>query len=219
MPGLLLMEHAAIGATLLALQALTEVGTPPHQARITIACGPGNNGGDGYAVARHLHNAGVTVTVLELASAEQFAPNSDAGINRRLAQRWGIAMLDARQEIPLPACDICVDALFGTGLTRPPTGRFAAIIDSMNAATAPILAIDIPSGLDADRGVPLEHAIRARWTATFGLVKQGFLEPTARAFTGSIFCVPIGIPRELLPSGVPPFPPAPIAVAEQRTRP
>ncbi|MEM7168179.1 MAG: NAD(P)H-hydrate epimerase [Planctomycetota bacterium] len=217
-PGLLLMEHASIGAATLALAALEESNIPHGRARVAVLCGPGNNGGDGYAVARHLHNAGVDVEIWDfVATVAEGTPQCDASMQRALARRWGIEFVDATAELPSGVeVDLFVDALFGTGLSRAPADNFAAAIRLVNDSGTPTLAIDIPSGLAADCGTPLGDAIRARWTATFGVVKKGFLAPRAGAFTGAVFCVPIGIPKELLPKDAPAFPPAPVAFAPRR---
>ena len=215
MPGLLLMEHASIGAATLATHVLEQASVAPSEARITVLCGPGNNGGDGYAMARHLQNAGAKVRVVELVRTH--TEDTDAGIQRQLAIRCGIPVLEATDNDAVdnhlqPPADLLIDAIFGTGLSRPPVGHFAHTIDALNANPSPVLAVDIPSGLDADRGKPIELAVRARWTATFGLLKKGFLAPSAAAFTGAVFCVPIGVPKQLLPLDAPAFPPAPVTV-------
>ncbi len=216
MASLILMEHASLGATRLALDMLAREGIKdPGAAHIRILCGPGNNGGDGYAMARHLHNAGAQVEVWDLMNPLHIQPRGDAGHNRSLLLRMGLETRAAFTALPdeeIPT-DLWVDAIFGTGLSRPPEGVFADAIERLNRNPAPVLAVDIPSGLDADDGLPLGVAVQARCTATFGLVKQGFLRPGAARFTGELFCVPIGVPRQLLPPGTPAYPPEPIPVA------
>ncbi|MFQ5654495.1 MAG: NAD(P)H-hydrate epimerase [Planctomycetota bacterium] len=215
-PGLILMEHASIGASLLAvdmLEAERPAGAPG--AEVLVLCGPGNNGGDGYAIARHLANAGCLAEVWDLIPPARIDPEGDAGRNRSILLAMGISPRPAHEGPPEVRSDIdlIVDGIFGTGLTRAPEGLFATCIEQINRSAAPILAVDIPSGLDADRGVPLGDAVEASSTATFGLIKQGFLARGARRFTGEVFCVPIGIPGSLLPPGTPAFPPAPVAPA------
>lgn len=215
-PGLLLMEHASIGATQLILRELEQRGATPHNARVTVVCGPGNNGGDGYAVARHLFNCGCAVAVWELVDPATIASESDAGTNRRIVTGLDVTLHPAWECDPPtagPSPDLFVDAIFGTGLNRPPAGRFERVIRRLNEASEPTVAIDVPSGLDADSGEPIGVAIEASATVTFGLPKQGFVQPGAGRFTGAVFCVPIGIPRNVLPPGAPAFPPQPVPCA------
>ena len=201
-PGLLLMEQASIG---LALAVCDRV---PAKGRVGVICGPGNNGGDGLAVARHLDNAGLEVVTIDLVGADR-PRASDAGVQRTIAEALELPLLDTLPE-PLPAVDLWVDAIFGTGLSRPPEGILRAAIEALNESGVPILAVDVPSGLDADRGVPLEAAVRATETVTLGLPKRGFLTPEAEPFTGTLRYVPIGASWKLLPEGVPAFPPVPV---------
>lgn len=206
-PGIVLMEHAALGSATLALDLLTEKRVPISEARIRVTCGPGNNGGDGYATARLLHNAGAVVTVCEL-----FEPQadrvSDATRNRDAARRMGLepVAFDASDA----GFDLEIDAIFGTGLGRPPEGPALTAIEALNAGVAPILALDVPSGLDGDTGLPVGVAVRATATITFGLPKQGFDPPSASEYVGRRFLQPIGVPVGRLPTGVPAFARCPI---------
>jgi NAD(P)H-hydrate repair Nnr-like enzyme with NAD(P)H-hydrate epimerase domain len=137
----------------------------------TVVCGTGNNGGDGLVVARRLAEAGVQVRCYKASAA-----------NPAEAQ-WG---------------DVTVDALFGTGLSRPVEGPMRAWIEAMNAH-APVVAVDIPSGLDADTGKPLGVAVRAAVTVTFGWAKVGMLEPDAAPYVGRLVVADIGYPDTLGP--------------------
>ncbi len=207
-PSLLLMEHAAIGTALLAERVLAR---PLTGACIWVICGPGNNGGDGYATARQLANGGAIPIIWSLAPRGAPSAASDPSVNLEIARRMGLEVLTPDEDLPPPPAgiDLVIDALFGTGLARVPTGRFAAAIRLVEEVARPTLAVDVPSGLDADRGVPWGIAVTADWTATYGVPKQGFSAPGARRFTGEVFYVPIGIPRALLPAGIEGFPPAP----------
>jgi len=209
-PSLLLMEHASIG---IALECLARL--PAAGARVEIACGPGNNGGDGLACARHLHNAGVDVTIWELVAPGARAAGSDPATHLEIARRIGIRVIDASARLPSPADlpDLRVDAIFGTGLARAPAGIHRLAIERLNAERAPVVAADVPSGFDADRGTPLGATVEAAVTVTLGLPKRGFLAPGAERFTGELRCVPIGVSRRLLPAGIPAFPPAPVPLA------
>ncbi len=136
---------------------------------VTVVCGKGNNGGDGRVAARHLRDAGVEV--------HEYTPET------------GYAEIDWTE--------VVVDALFGTGLARPVEGEMLALIEEMNG-NGPVVAVDIPSGLDADTGKPLGAAVRAAITVTMGMPKVGMLAPEARAYTGRIIVADIGYPRELM---------------------
>lgn len=189
-PGIVLMENAA-RALAAAVMREFNAATP---RRALIYCGGGNNGGDGYAAARHLHNAGAAVT---LAAVEQPRDGSDAAVNRTICERMGLAIIEARAADPR-ACDVMVDAVFGTGLDRPVEGEAADVIRAMNAAGKAIVAADIPSGLDCETGQPLGVAIRAVRTVTFVGLKPGMLHRSSRDYTGVIEVADIGAPRELV---------------------
>lgn len=220
-PGLLLMEHASIGAARLACNLLDERGPRVSEARVGVVCGPGNNGGDGYGVARHLHQAGARVTIWELTRPAHDAPETDAGRNALMAAALGLERHDASSEWPSAGVaddfDLLIDAVFGTGLSRAPAHRFAEAITWLNGGRAPVLALDVPSGLDGDTGRAVgAAAVEAQWTVTFGLLKRGLLLEAAARFTGQLFCVPIGAPRQLLPMGAPSFPPGPFPIVARR---
>lgn len=206
-PGIVLMEHAALGSATLAIELLAERGVPISRARVRVTCGPGNNGGDGYATARLLHNAGAQVTVCEL-----FPPKrdrvTDATANRDAARRMGLEPVAF--EPSGSDHDLEIDAIFGTGLGRPPEGPALTAIEALDRGAAPILSLDVPSGLDGETGLPVGVAIRATATITFGLPKQGFDPPSAAEYVGRRFLQPIGIPVGRLPAGIPAFARSPI---------
>lgn len=189
-PGIVLMENAARGVA----DAITR-GRGVGSA--LIACGPGNNGGDGFAVARHLHLRGWRVAVAEL--AEHWT--GDAAVNRAIARRLPIEF-PIGPAIALADCgryNVLVDAIFGTGLTRPPEGLFAAAIDRLAAYPDRCVAVDLPSGLDCDTGEPIGGAcVRAATTVTFVAEKAGFANPASRACTGEVVVADIGAPPEIV---------------------
>jgi NAD(P)H-hydrate epimerase len=196
MPTIVLMENAGRGA---ASWLLDKIG----RGRVVIACGPGNNGGDGGVVARHLDTWGFDVRIAWFADPARL--KGDAAIQRDILERSGIPASIIPEDVPSDQIDALwdgadwlVDALLGTGLTRPVEGLLARAIGSMNRSDRPILALDLPSGLDADTGQPLGAAVQATATATFVAPKLGFDAPGANAFTGAVFVVPIGVPRKLL---------------------
>ena len=160
-----------------------------------ILCGGGNNGGDGYALARHMHNDGWKVTLAAARSVVDL--DGDAAVHARVAAKMGIPIRTATPEL-VAAADVAlvVDALLGTGLTRPPRADAAALIRAVNANAAPTLAVDVPSGLDCDAGRPLgpdAGCVRAAATVTFVAEKVGF--PDAADWLGEVTVVDIGCPR------------------------
>jgi NAD(P)H-hydrate epimerase len=179
---------------------------------VVVCCGPGNNGGDGFVIARHLDLAGVRVRVLLF--ARPAGPRNgelagDAAVNFRILTRIGLAPevwaeIDEeklRQE--LAAADWVVDALFGSGLRGAVRAPLDRVIQAINASQKRVLAVDIPSGLDSDTGRPLGATVRASHTATVVAPKKGFLEPEAREWVGEVHVVDMGVPRRLLQPGRP----------------
>ncbi|MBX3355351.1 MAG: NAD(P)H-hydrate epimerase [Phycisphaeraceae bacterium] len=188
-PGMVLMENAAIGCVAL----LRELVAPEWRgARLEIVCGPGNNGGDGFAIARLALVQGAAPRVRQVAPPRA---GSDAEMQAKIAARLGIPIIGfgAPGDPPLEGT-VIVDALYGTGLDRALSATDQRAIEAMNAAGLPILAVDVPSGLDADRGVPLGAAVRATLTATMVAPKVGFSLPGAREWTGRVEVLPIGVP-------------------------
>lgn len=207
-PTLLLMENAARGLREHALDLLARA-REPHAL---ILCGPGANGGDGLALARHLTNLGVATEVVLLRPEE--SPDdgpgpgeaaSDARVNLRIARRMGIPIdgpTDRLNNRPDAAPGLIVDALFGTGLARPPEGDAAALIDLAHDARARgglVLSIDLPSGLCATRGEPLGRScVRADRTVTLAAIKPGLARLEAQPFVGDLVVADIGAPTALL---------------------
>jgi len=198
-PSVVLMENAGRGVAHV-LHALGIHGP------VVIACGKGNNGGDGLVVARHLANAACDVLVLLFARPDELSP--DAAIQWNIAQRMRLPAKIVSQpldEATLAAtfakAEWIVDALFGTGLTGPVRSPFDRVITLINASAARVLAVDIPSGLDADTGEPLGSTIRAEHTVTFVAPKLGFRNPAAAAFTGRVHVADIGVQLRMKDEG------------------
>jgi NAD(P)H-hydrate epimerase len=197
LPTLVLMENAGRGA---AERLRAQISRP---GRILIACGPGNNGGDGGVVARHLDAWGYSVRVVWFARADRIV--GDAAVQKRILERSGVDQQTWEREPGTTAIEaLCqdaewiVDGLLGTGLTRPVEGYLRTVIEALNSSGKPVLALDLPSGLDADTGQPQGVAVRARLTVTFVAPKLGFGQPGADGYTGRVEVVEIGLPRQLL---------------------
>jgi NAD(P)H-hydrate epimerase len=200
-PGLVLMENAGRGCA----ELLTRLN--PDRAPTLILCGPGNNGGDGFVIARHLDNRGWPVSVHVVARHSQHA--GDADINFDILYTSGIEFTQYRPDHfeqshrdlflrRVTAAGWVVDALFGTGLARALGAPFDFLAEAVNGSGKPVLAVDLPSGLDCDTGEPLGPTVRAAHTATFVAPKRGFLNPNAKAWTGAVHVVDIGAPRVLV---------------------
>jgi len=213
-PGVVLMENAGRGCAELLMRL------NPDRKPVVILCGPGNNGGDGFVIARHLDNQGWFVRLLVVESPGRQASDRIAlgwdfrGFPPDAATNWEIirrsrmaylplvragASLDSKLEvIEALNSEWCVDALFGTGLSRPLGPPFDEVIEIINESGTPVLAVDIPSGLDCDTGEPLGPCVKATHTATFVAPKRGFLSPTSKQWTGEVHVIDIGAPRVLV---------------------
>ena len=196
LPGVVLMENAAAGA---ARWMLDRHG--PGR-RVIIACGGGNNGGDGYALARHLSNAGWEVQLLACVAPDALA--GDAAVMARVARAMHLACsrFDGELRATLAAPELIVDALLGTGFRAPLRPEIAAAIEALNALrrarAEALIALDLPSGLDADSGLASVPCIRADATLSFAALKPGLLAPRAREQVGELVCIDIGAPRAIL---------------------
>lgn len=186
-PSLELMEHAA-GAV--ASAALEEMALFPRP-RVLVVCGTGNNGGDGLACARILMGSGAVVTTLLVGNPDRRTPDALAN-SRRLLEAGGTIQPYCGQ--PLPQADCIVDALFGFGLNREVGGDYRLAIDAINAAVCPVIACDIPSGLNGDTGLPMGAAVRAKHTVSFTCAKVGLVQEQAKEYVGKLSVVDIGIP-------------------------
>lgn len=190
-----------------AAQAVYEVlekdyGPLPRKS-VVLLCGKGNNGGDGLALARLLKKKRAVPVVLF--TGETIALGKDAARQWSKAKKakvpfllWGTAKGRARAEKALSACDLVVDALFGTGLSREVEGRDRDVIETVNACHKTVVAVDLPSGLSSDEGRVLGSAIRAERTVTFALPKRAFFTPVGAAHCGRWTVHDIGFPPELL---------------------
>ncbi|MDF1593361.1 MAG: NAD(P)H-hydrate dehydratase [Desulfobacterales bacterium] len=198
LPGRLLMENAGRGATRVLLQTFSGL----TDKKVAVIAGRGNNGGDGFVMARCLFQKGVPVRVFLLAEGKTV--KGDAAANLKLLKPLGIPV----DEIPdrnafkkyktaMRHQDIWVDAILGTGLKSDVDGYFREIIDFINARNRPVFSVDIPSGLDSDSGHPRGACIRAHTTATFGFAKIGHVLLPGADYTGRLQIVDIGIPDHI----------------------
>ncbi len=186
--GFTLMERAGQAA----FEALRE--RWPAAQRVIVLCGSGNNGGDGYIVARLARAAGLGVEAFELPGAR--APSGDALRARRAYEADG-GRVDPFSPDALREPALIVDALLGTGLERPVSGAHAELIDAINASGLPVIALDVPSGLDADAGMALGTAVRAELTVTFVGLKLGLFGAGGAEHAGELRFAGLGIPERV----------------------
>jgi hydroxyethylthiazole kinase-like uncharacterized protein yjeF len=192
-PGVALMENAG--------RRVFEEATKMVDAAdgtVIVLSGKGNNGGDGFVVARHLINNGYHVKVFLVGKADEVS--GDAGVNLTILQRMGMTVheLHDQNDLQAIAADLAsaalvVDALLGTGLKGQVEGMYAALVHALDGSR--VLSVDVPSGLDADTGHPLGVAVRAEKTVTFQYPKRGFKDPSARESLGELVVADIGIPH------------------------
>lgn len=185
-PGLDLMEAAGEAV------AREVVWRYPEAGRVAILCGPGNNGGDGFVAARHLADHGYGVRLSLLGEAD--ALNGDAA---KMARLW-TGDVEPLSLASLDGVDVAVDALFGAGLARDIEGAAREVVEALNARRLPVIAVDVPSGIDGDSGEVRGAAARAEATVTFFRRKPGHLLMPGRAFCGAVRLAGIGIPASVL---------------------
>jgi len=199
-PGIVLMENAGRGAANIVFD-LSQRARERFPAPFHVFSGPGNNGGDGFVVARHLHNMGLPVSTFALEGTE-YAPGSEAARNLEILRRMGLGpVFLPYAEIPravraLLASGTTIDALFGTGLSRPLRAPYTEWIEAINESGRVVVAMDVPSGLDANTGEVLGAAVRAEVTVTFAAPKLGFELGRGPELCGAVHVVDIGLPRE-----------------------
>ena len=194
--GVVLMENAGRDCADLIREKLRGV----KRAQVTVFCGTGNNGGDGFVIARHLRNSGYDVVTVICGDRGKI--KGDAKANLVILERLGgtVKELDVGAEVTAEVArlaegaNMIVDALFGTGLRGELSGEYQRLIEAINDAGVTTLAVDIPSGLDCDTGEVLGAAIRATYTMTFAAMKKGFVQnERAKEYTGEIFVGSIGV--------------------------
>jgi NAD(P)H-hydrate epimerase len=192
MPSVVLMENAGRGVA----DQLCQLGI---LGPVVICCGRGNNGGDGFVIARHLDLRKYSVRVLTFFDPIEL--RGDAAINFRVLQQSDVAVRRANPadiERELAGSAWVVDALLGTGARGEPRPPLDDVISRINRQMVPVLSVDLPSGLDCDTGQPARNTIRAAHTCTFVAWKPGFLTPGAEHYTGAVHVVDIGAPGKLV---------------------
>lgn len=193
-PGAVLMERAGAGV----VTAMEEEFGRLSGRKITVCCGKGNNGGDGFVISRLLHRKRVRVRVLLMTRANDLRGDART-MYRKLIARTGAAAVvtnpsEARVHAMLEHSDLAVDALLGTGLSSPVSDRFRTVVEALNASRCPVVAVDVPTGIHSDTGAVLGVAVRAKLTVTFGCPKMGLYVGAGIDHAGSIHIIDIGIP-------------------------
>ena len=197
-PSVLLMENAGLACTakILKLRGI-------KINRVTVFSGKGNNGGDGFVVARHLLNARKSVTVFSFQNPSEM--KSDPLLNFLILKKMKARVIDCSNRVSwfriekcLEMSDVVVDALFGTGLSKNIGGSYKTLIDLINRCGKRTVSVDIPSGLNADTGEIMGVCVKADLTVTFGLPKKGFLSRESQKYLGRVVVAGISLPRQLL---------------------
>ena len=194
MPGVVLMENAGRGAADVIERFLGELGGKT----VVVVAGRGNNGGDGFVIARHLTLRGLACAVFLVADPDTLS--GDAAVNYAILPHVGVEVRRVSEDqapslsATLAGFDLVVDAVGGTGIAGALRGHVAAVVEQINAADRPVVAVDIPTGLDCDTGEAPGAAVKADLTVTFHARKIGFDEPGASEYTGKVVVADIGIP-------------------------
>ena len=198
-PGLILMENAGLRAFEVAFKLLKK----RKSKSVFMFCGPGNNGGDGFVVARHLLNHNVKVRVFLLSASDKI--KGDALINYRILKKLGAQIITLpsisylrNAAVTLNKAGLIIDAIFGIGLNKEIVGFIEEVIGEVNKAGVPVLSLDVPSGLCATTGKVFGCCIRAHTTVTFGVSKKGFYKADGPGKVGKLIVADISLPRDLL---------------------
>jgi NAD(P)H-hydrate epimerase len=198
-PSLVLMENAG-RQTVAAIEAIYP---DLSDRQVAVLCGRGNNGGDGFVVARTLIQRGVDVSVFLIGTVAEV--RGDARVNLEILGRLGLTVAEVSDSqawelhfSEVSDCTLIVDAIFGTGLNAPLAGHIESIVTDINASGIPVVAIDLPSGLSADTHEPIGPAIEAGLTVTLAAPKLPLVLPPGEALAGDIVIADIGIPLEVI---------------------
>ncbi|MFA5794289.1 MAG: NAD(P)H-hydrate epimerase [Candidatus Brocadiia bacterium] len=198
-PALVLMENAGRIVAEQSAQLLSK--SSPR--RVLVICGKGNNGGDGLVAARYLAEWGVKTYILLLDKLINPDRSAETAVNLRICHRLKIPISTDYHRLlrhGFKSYGLVIDAIFGVGLERAVLPPYSDIIRAINDSGRPVIAVDIPSGLDADTGKPLGIAVQTEITVTMAAPKKGFRTPGARAYIGRVIVADIGIPPQILTS-------------------
>ncbi|MFO8053120.1 MAG: NAD(P)H-hydrate epimerase [Candidatus Omnitrophota bacterium] len=197
-PSLALMENAGRSASDIAYGMLID-----KKSKLICICGKGNNGGDGFVCARHLINKGINVLVFLACSRDQL--KGDAKINFSILEKMNASICELKKEDDFANLEneiinseLVVDAIFGVGITGEIRKPYSEIIEIINKNKNKILALDIPSGLEATKGISLGSCIKADKTITFAACKTGLVKNQGLEYSGEIIVADISIPKQLL---------------------
>lgn len=198
-PGIVLMENAGLKI----VEVIKEVLPSLSGKRVIILAGKGNNGGDGFVVARHLHNNGAKAVTFFLGAPEQLPEEALCNyriLNKIKAQVWQLNNEKniEKLQLALLKADLVVDALYGSGFKGLVAGFEAEVIKTVNESKVPVISVDIPSGVEADTGLVIGQAIKAKYTVTFALPKLGLLLEPGSTYAGQLTISDISIPADLL---------------------
>lgn len=199
LPGRVLMENAGRGA----VRAIFDTWPEIYSRRVAVMAGKGNNGGDGFVIARYLAQHGVDAAVYLLASRDRL--RGDAAANFKHLETLGIPVTEmpddltfSRYKEEIAGCHLIVDAILGTGLDSEVKGFFRDVIDFINQVSAPVFCVDIASGLHTETGQPCGTCVKADATATFAFAKLGHMLLPGARYTGKLFIIDIGIPAHIV---------------------
>lgn len=199
MPSRVLMENAARAVC----RTLVKYSELQRRHSVLVICGSGNNGGDGFCVARILHGWGFNVTIAHVGRSQTLKPDPEGNLN--LAREYGVPVINVKEEgeleefeSKLKSCDWVVDALFGTGLSRQVVGIARKVLEMGEGYNKNCIAVDVPSGVDSDTGQMMGPVIPAKCTVTFGLPKIGQLIMPGASLCGKLVVADIGFPKNML---------------------
>ena len=199
-PGIILMENAGRNV----VEEIMKMLSGTDSARVAIFCGKGNNGGDGFVIARHLYNKGVDVSVYLTTEMSNLLSDGDASTNLKILLNMNLEIIELQEERigaigkELHGCNVIVDAIYGTGLKGEVREPVRTLIAKINEVDLPVVSVDMPSGLGCDDGVVLGTAVKATKTVTFVAAKTGFFQECGKEYTGELIVSDISIPRELI---------------------
>ena len=198
-PGIILMENAGRNVAEEVIRT-----TDKGNNRIAIICGKGNNGGDGFVIARHLYNSGYEVILFLLTKVDNILGDGDSGLNLGIIKNMNFTINEVLDDADIQRmidniwdCPLIVDAMFGTGLKGELREPARSIIEKINNLNIPVIAVDIPSGLDCNTGKALGVCLKAKKTVTFALPKKGFFAGNGPEYVGELLVTDISIPKDL----------------------